>query len=355
MARSLKPPRSIYLESGYLDIRSIKQSGYPFIFIIGARGTGKTFGALTDAILNKEKFAFMRRTQSQVDLIRDAEFSPFNKDMDKVIGFHADAFPINKYSSGIYETYIDDDGRMRHTGEQLGFTCALSTISNMRGFDASKVSTIIYDEFIPEKHERPIRAEGSAFLNAYETINRNREFNGGEPVQCICLANSNNIGNPIFLELRIISLADKAKSRKSSIATDDKRGILLISLDNSPISQRKRNTALYRLAVDGTDFKEMALANDYNADLSETKSKNLTEYKPLVVLGELAIYEHKTGTHLYVTTHKSGTPREYEITDLGLRRFFMSNFWIYQEYLRDNVIFETKYCEALFQTLMKGK
>ena len=58
-----------FLESGYADIESILSVGVPFIFLIGGRGTGKTYGALKYAVTHKRKIMLMRRTQSQADLI----------------------------------------------------------------------------------------------------------------------------------------------------------------------------------------------------------------------------------------------------------------------------------------------
>jgi hypothetical protein len=50
--------------------------------------------------------------------------------------------------------YEPDAEEMPHP---IGYTCALSTLSNMRGFDASDIQLLICDEFIPEKHERLLK------------------------------------------------------------------------------------------------------------------------------------------------------------------------------------------------------
>lgn len=46
---------NLYLDNGYVDIRSIRESGYPFIFMWGGRGIGKTYGVIDDVINNGEK------------------------------------------------------------------------------------------------------------------------------------------------------------------------------------------------------------------------------------------------------------------------------------------------------------
>ena len=66
---------SLFLESGYLNIREILNSNSSFIFIVGARGVGKTYGALKYAIESGAVFGYMRRTQAQADIINKEEFT----------------------------------------------------------------------------------------------------------------------------------------------------------------------------------------------------------------------------------------------------------------------------------------
>ena len=168
---------SIYLDNGYLDIEKILNYKVPFNFIVGGRGTGKTYGALKTAYLNEIRFILMRRTQAQCDLINKPEFNPY-KTICADLSLDISVKPISKYNAKIYENIGED------AEKTLGYTCALSTISSLRGFDASDCILLVYDEFIPEKHERALKHEGAAFLNAYETINRNRELQGRDPCRC---------------------------------------------------------------------------------------------------------------------------------------------------------------------------
>ena len=66
---------------------------------------------------------------------------------------------------------------------------ALSTFGNLRGVDFSDVDMIFFDEFVPQKNARPIKAEAEAFFNLYETVNRNRELDGRPPVRVLMLSN----------------------------------------------------------------------------------------------------------------------------------------------------------------------
>ena len=290
----------IYDASGYVNIKGILQEGYPFNFLVGGRGTGKTYSTLMVAKELGMRFMLMRRTQSQADLISKPEFSVF-KPLNNDLGWNVQVKSISKYNSMFYES-LSDDGKIV---QPIGYTCALSTISNMRGFDASDIQLLIYDEFIPEKHERLLKNEADALFNAYETMNRNRELKGVAPIQMICLANANDITNPVFESLNLIRVADKLQRGNGDRWTDEKRGIQLIMLHRSPISRQKTGTVLYQL-TDGSEFASMALENDFNVNRQHVRPRPLSEFLPICNIGELYIYRHKSENRLYCTTHKSG-------------------------------------------------
>jgi hypothetical protein len=335
----------IYQDSGYIDIRKILSLGLPFNFIVGGRATGKTYTSLETVIEDKIKFIYMRRTQAQADLINKPEFSPF-KSLNRDFGWKIGTESISKYNAGFYNQ-IEQDDRIICSGAPLGFTAALSTISNIRGFDASDVELKIYDEFIPEKHERPIKNEGSAFLNAYETINRNRELTGRKPLQCLCLANANDLANPIFMELRLVRKAEQMRRKKQEVYIDREKGIGLFILDKSPISQQKKTTALYRL-TGGSNFERMSLNNDFSGEeIGRISSKPIAEYKPIVSIGEITIYEHKSNRTFYISTHLTGSPPTFGTGEAERARFIRQYKWIWDEYMENNIEFEEYLCEIL--------
>lgn len=325
-----------YPDSGYVNIGGILDEGYPFNFICGGRGTGKTYDALRTAREQGKKFILMRRTQAQADLISKPEFSvfkPLNNDYD----WNVQPERVSKYNSAFVENDI-----------QIGYTCALSTLSNMRGFDASDIELMIYDEFIPEKHERPIKNEADALWNAYETINRNRELKGIAPVQLLCLANANDITNPVFESLNLIRIADRMQKKGTERWTDEKRGIQLIMLQRSPISRKKGQTVLYNL-TEGSGFSRMSLENSFNVDRQHVRPRPLSEYVPVCLIGELCIYRHKSEPRLYCTTHQSGVfSRKFGTSDTD-RIFYRRVFCHHWEmYIQNQVDFEDVLSEQLY-------
>lgn len=333
----------IYLKNGYVDIEKILSYQIPFNFIVGGRGTGKTYGALKTAYINDIRFMLMRRTQAQCDLINKPEFNPY-KAVCSDLSLNINVKSISKYNSMIYESVGEE---LEH--KILGYTCALSTISNMRGFDASDVRLLIYDEFIPERHERAIKNEGSAFLNAYETINRNRELKNEKPLQVLGLANAFNIANAIFLELGIVGVCEKMQQKQQELYINRDRGILIVMLGKSDISRKKSNTALYKLSSGA--FSEMALDNDfiYN-DSSDIKSQSLQEYKLICTVGEISIYKHKSKRNYYISEHRTGTASIYKSDEVGLMRYRKNHgMTLYSAYMRGSVQFENMLTKSLFE------
>lgn len=337
----------IFHESGYVNIPAIRKAGYPFNIIWGGRAVGKTYGTLKDVVESGVKFMLMRRTQVQMEIISKDDLSPFQP-LNRDLGYNIHIKPITKYNYGVYNVQTVDGAET--WGSPIGYTCALSTIANMRGFDASDVDVLIYDEFIPEAHARPIKSEGAAFLNAYETINRNRELQGRPPLQVFLLANANALDNPIFVELGIVTKADTMVQKNQALSILKDRGLVLVNVCNSKISEQKRNTALYKLTGDKSEFAQMSLSNQFvgEKERSNIGSKPIIEYTPIVSIGEICIYAHKGGTrHYYVTTFVSGSPPEYGTGDTERARFSRLYNWLWIAYLERRVYFEQRICEIL--------
>ena len=328
----------LYDENGFLNFPDIVRLKTPFIFIVGGRGIGKTYGAVKYVVENKEKFMLSRRTQKQADMISQPELSPLKSPCDD-LGISYSVKNIVPQCAGIY---IDD--------KLVGFTSALSTISNIRGFDSSEVNVWIYDEFIPERHERQLRYEGEGFLNAYETINRNRELKGKQPLKCICLANSNDIGNPIFEIMDLIGVAERMQNRGQEVYINQQRGISIIMPQHSPISELKKDTALYNAVSASSRFAEMSIENAFEKEAC-IESRNLKEYKLLVSVGKLHIYEHKNSGEYYVSTHKSGTAYYYDTDQTSILQFKNGYRYLLAAYITDRIIFENTHMKREFEKI----
>lgn len=343
----------LYETSGYVNIKGILETGYPFIFIWGGRGTGKTYGILKYLVEEQRRFVLMRSLQKQSDMMSIPQFNPFKQ-------YNADTYSninpckLGRDFSAFYNCEIDEEGRNQPVGDILGYTASLSTIGNLRGFGASDVEVIFYDEFIPEKSETPVRNACYSLLNGYETINRNRELQNKPPVQLVCASNSENVASDIFIKLGLVRKASEMAEKGQEICFLTDRGILLINLCMSEISQRKADTALYRMVGRESDFYKMAVSNSfYNLDYSDVQVKPLNEYRPMVTVGEITIYEHKSKMEYYVTKHPSGTPVDtFGLGEKDLSAFIRKYVWIWTEYLDFHVIFSDIESKILFDNYL---
>lgn len=336
-----------YTEEGYLNMEEIISDPNPFIFIVCSRGSGKTFGALKYIHDHDQHFILMRRTQTQADMVQSDELNPF-KSLYTELGEDY-LYKFKKVAKSITGIYKEADGQL----ERKGLLLALSTISNIRGFDASDVDILIYDEFIGEKHERPIKHEGIAFLNAIETIGRNRELKGKPALKVICMANSNDLANPLFIQLGLVRYAEKMIRKEIEKISLPERSLSLYILNHSPISQKKADTALYRLSGK-SEFTDMAISNSFSLEFTEmVRSLSLKEYRPLVAVGEIVIYQHKSDLRYYVTDHLSGKPEIYGSSEIDIQRFSNNFYHLKLSYLNRHIYFESYVLQVLFEKYFK--
>ena len=327
----------LYLESGYADQRRIIELSNTFIYEVGARGTGKTYGAMLYLIEQKKKFIYLRRTQNEADLVKSDLLNPF-----KAVNYDH-GYEIKPGRGKNIFPFMDADG------EVIGYGAGLSTFANIRGVDFSDVDIIFYDEFIPEKQARPIKEEFTALLNMYETVNRNRELTGRQPVKMVCCANSNRLDNPIFLGLQIVNRCAKMMEKGIEEYHDPSRDLSVIMFMRSPISQAKKETALYKLAA-GTDFEQMAIYNMFDYDDDNIRPSKIREYTPAVSIGELCIYKHKHRREYYVNCKPFGTfPRSYSTSDVDQKRFYMQQIHLFDAYIANHVFFEDAVSLYLFE------
>lgn len=341
----------LYLDSGYLNIDYVLHDNAVFHFIIGGRGTGKTYGALKYAYNSGIKFMYMRRTQNQLEDISVPAMSPF-KVLNEDLGWNIQPKKIGKHHVGFYEAVDTEDGPQLG-GSPIGYACALSTVRALRSVDLSDVDLLIYDEFIPQKDERAIKNEDQAFFNAYETIDRNRQLQGRPALQVLCLANSNNLANPIFMALELITPMTKMLQKGIQTYYDQSRALKVYSLTDSPISKKKAETALYKLTARDSDFNQMALDNVFaGEDMSKVKSMRLVEYKPVVKIGEITIWRHKSAQRYYVNQKQAGSIPTYSAGSIDLAKFKKSYARIIGAYFGDRVDFEEYLDQVLFESYM---
>lgn len=340
-----------YSESGYIDMEKIIAIKCPFIFLVHGRGTGKTYGMCKFLLehLDVGKFMFLRRTQTEANTISFTDFSPFqpvsndNPQLPKLV---VKSIPNVKNISAFYRGELED-GDLKATGDAVGYIGALSTIANVRGFNGEQIKWLVYDEFIPERGARLLRDEGDRTLNCYETLNRNRELKGIEPLKAIFLSNANRMDAPVFQSLGILDKIDAMTMRGQSECILPERGIAVLKLKESPISLRKAETALYKATGDRA-FKDMSLLNSFSSDTYlYCKREPIQEYRPVFQYEDIHIYRHKSKCHYYVTRHKSGgVVRQYFDEEFSRRRMKREQYSFMNAWLSGQISFEDIYCKS---------
>lgn len=326
----------IYNKEGWVDWDYILDQEASFISVVGARGVGKTYGIFKKLIQEGRKFVYLRRLKSQIDQCSKLEGNPFKKintDLNR---------DIKPYSSSGITTFREHakDGDIVATG------LALSVVANIRGIDFSDYDYIVFDEFIVSPGERPIKNEFEAFQNFYETVNRNRELEGKKAVVCIMLGNANTLVNPYFSAWHFMKTALKMIHGGQMVWRSADKTRLTILLLNSPISEKKRNTALYNNA--DSDFISMALDNAFRTDETNIRSEPLNEYVHIVSVGEIGIYKHKSERKYYVSSTQSKP--YYDGYGIPLRMFEQDFYMLRVHYMvSKNVWFESFELEILFR------
>lgn len=309
----------------------------PLTFITGGRGIGKTFGCIEWFLEHKIPFLYMRRTQVEAELQQDPETCDLEKNFQRR-GISA---KYEKLAKGkLCRIYNEDDESL------IAETIALSTFASVRSVNFDQFDYLIYDEFIPEPHVKAIKMEGFALSQVYESVNRNRELQGRDPLRMICLSNSLNIANDVFMQFGLIEEAERMSRDESEIFQTEYKTLIIAK--KSPISQRKMQTVLYSEASE--EFARMAIKNEFVLnDFSYVKRRPLSEYSIRFRVGDLFVYQHKTRQEWYVTFTRAETKSIYGSNKNDLERFKRERWKFRFRYLEGDVRFDSYKAVALLE------
>ena len=326
----------IYDKQGWVNWDYIITQGAAFTMVVGARGVGKTYGIMKYCIEHEIPFIYLRRLKTQLELCASVDGNPFNKlntDLEMNIR------PQNTRAGVVFA-----DGE-----KTIALGVALSTVANVRGFDYSRFNMIIFDEAIASDGERPIPKEFNVFLNFYETVNRNRELTGQDPVRCVLLGNANRLTNPYFSGWHFMKTALNMIRGRQMVWFSADRSRMMIMLLDSRISNRKKDTALYKNA--GKDFTMMALDNAFRTDGTNIRSMPIREFNHLVSIGDIGIYRHKSERMYYVSFLTRGE-NTYDAYGMGLKMFQQDFYNLRLFYLINKIVyFENYEAELIFREL----
>lgn len=326
----------LYNKEGWVNWQYILDCHCAFTMVVGARGTGKTYGLMKELRKRKKPFIYLRRLKTQIDNCGKVVGNPFKR-LNTDEGYN-----ILPYSVGGNVEFREGD----RNGELVAVGLALSTVATVRGVDFSNFDFIVFDEAVAMVGEKPIKNEFDAFMNFYETVNRNREIIGEKPVQAILLGNANKLSNPYFTGWHFMKTSLKMLRGKQMVYRTADGTRMMIMLQDSPISKQKASTVAYQNGSEG--FLSMALDNAFRTDETKIKSEPLKEYNHIVSIGDIGIYRHKSERRYYVSS-KTQTPY-YDDFGIQLKMFQQDFIMLRVNYLiAKNVLFEDYESELLFR------
>lgn len=320
----------------FYDIRDYLSDLRGISIVIGGRGIGKTYSALSFVIENKEPFMYIRNTMAE--LVESASdfgnpFKKLNRDKNWDI-----TMKMSKQHADI----------LNENGDVIGYGAALSTFGNLRGVDLSDVNWVIFDEFI---ELRPLMFDQwKSFQHFYETVNRNRELFGEPPLMCILLSNSQSLNNPILIGYDLVGVIE---GMIASHQQKYKRGNIFLQLPESEISELKKNTANYKM-IKGSKIYEEALNNKFAHDsFYGVKKRNINEYKCICKVDDMYLYKHKSNHKKYVCTIQALNVPEYDTKNNGVLWYREYGRFLVLEYARGDVEFSDFTTKSKFMKIIE--
>lgn len=238
-------------------------------FVLGARGTGKTFCFKEWAIKKPNPTVWVRRYQEDIDDLKDK--------------FLGDLIATGKLNPETQNIKIDGD-KLIIDDEVKIFFMALTTSARKKSQSYFLVDAIIYDEVFEMKGgRRYLPNEVEKFLELVETVNRLR-VDGRKEVRCFLLANKTTFVNPYFTYWNILPFSERFKTFKDGL-------IVVENYENETFKELKKQTNFGKL-IDGTTYGNYAIDNiawmdddAYIVDKKPEKSRLLCNirYKDLYI------------------------------------------------------------------------
>lgn len=331
---------NIYLDNGYLNAAELAADPSWLKVIIGARQIGKTYNVLKYHLDHNIPFILLRRTTEELEMIQGAELNPFK-------AFEPE-YHVGIFRKGKLLVICDYDENGTPT-DPRGLVLSLPQIAHIRGFSGAAYKAIIYDEFIPEKGVRVLKSEGASLLNAYTTINGNRELEGRPPVDLWLLANSNDLNSPVLEALNLTD--DVITMRVKGLETyHSKTGALIVQPFSRKVIDKRKTTALMQQVSADGEFYGMAINNEFSYNRSPLiKAQSIKGYKPLFGY-DSKIYAWEGPNSIYIcrAPHKI---RNYKNSDFDRSCLAADFFWIKRAYDCSLVYFSDHRMLILFQWL----
>lgn len=339
----------LYLPEGWLNFEYIDSVPAWLIIILGKRQVGKTYGALQTMLKENYYHILLRRTTAELDTITASpDLNPYKIFEPE---FHVGLFKQAKKLCRICDYILDEEGKAFPT-DQRGIATSLAEIAHIRGFNGAAFTDLILDEAVPEKGVVTRRTEGEAFLNAYVTINGNRELKGEKPLRAWLLANTNRIDSPILESLNVIDdILYMRRKGKEELLTD--RGVYILQPDSIKISEARAETALMKQVSHKSDFYGMAMENEFSYDMSPyIKTLSIKGMQPCWVYDNMLFcWQYPKGYYICRAPFKGGF--RYEGSRTGREQLSMEWNILKQYYYAGMILFSDLRTLSIFKNIFQ--
>lgn len=280
----------------------LSRNGY-FNFVVGGRGTGKTFGSLEFGIrryVNKgRRFIYMRRYESEFDK------------KDRLLSAVSVKFPKHEFRVDGPRLQVREAGD-DNKWQTMGYLTALSTAQTEKSIPYDDVDYIFFDEFIIDKGcIHYLRNEVECFLDYYNTVDR-----WNDRVRVLFLANSVSIVNPYYLYFGLSPRKDTQWQRR-------KKGYICLQQVRSQPFIDAVDATRFGQMIRGTDYYAYAVGNEYRDDddtFIEPRPSSATFVMALTFDGStLALFQDLTSGLYFVTDNVPKDAMPYALTTKDMR------------------------------------
>ena len=305
-------------------------------FVLGERGVGKSYGAIVKAVKNFLKdgsqFVYLRR---------------YNTELDTAVPKFFDALIENDEFEGVELKVIKSRNMSKFLvdGEVAGYAIALSTANILKSTSFSRVSLIIFDEFIIDKGSyHYLRNECEQMLDIIETIGRLRD------IKILFLGNSISQSNPYF------NYFDLSLPYDNQFKTF-KDGLIVVNYIKNEKYRAVKKASKFGRLIDGTDYAKYAIDNEFlrdNNNFIEKRNEDAINWNVVILYGrKYGIWVGKKTHRIYVESNYNPLNRMVYSTDeyshnedtlvLSAKRDWFKI--VVENYKIGNVRFESQRCK----------
>ena len=354
-----------YTEQGYIDIEAVRSltASTPFVFIIGSRQCGKTYGVTKSILAHGELPVIIRRTKEERLKFANDQVTPL-RPIDRSIGGRA--------AGDIVQLFHKDPEAQDGAGAPAGWVLDLNT-ARKRGFSMPAFSAVVYDEAVPEQHAggRSDRAQAETFFNLLITLFANDpKFMraGAEHPKVWILANSNSIDAAIFSVFGITGTIERMLREGKEVYISPQRALAIFLAQAQERAVEREQMPLMRVAR-ASDQRDMALHNRFMGDTMGVKGMPLRSFTALASFAgdydSFTIWLHKDRRRPWIYVTRNAYPARHMLpntqeafTQLGKATAFKSRleFWylVLHANAGVNAFFDSLSAKQWFTSMRKG-